>query len=154
MTTWAEVMAGDGQREAENAYMFRRSFTKDFAYLCTLFGDHMPYDAERTKFECYAKDAAGIEWHSPEMTPTEFEALTIDMVGVNTDPPAAEGATVDNTLWAIHDPDLNAYYNRSNNEWVTAIDSATLFTTSEKEPFGDPPTVAGHVNLVWEQHSA
>ena len=84
---WIEVQEGDMQRQAENAYMYRRSFTRDFAILCTHPGYAEPLDDD-TIYECYARDIGNVEWYCPEMSHADFDALTQEDVGVN-----AEAAT-------------------------------------------------------------
>lgn len=89
MPVWTEVQAGDMQREQENAYMFRRCASKDdWAMLCTQIGNPGP-EIEGFKFEAYARATSGVEYYTMSITRAEFDALTMDQVGIDKD----DGAT-------------------------------------------------------------
>jgi len=86
MPVWTEVQAGDMQREQENAYLFRRSASKEggWAMFCTPVGSPGPITPE-FKGEVYARATNSVEWYCLGMTMPEFDALTQEEVGVSTD---------------------------------------------------------------------
>lgn len=79
---WQEITEGEMQRLAENAYMFRRTLTKEFGYLCTQLG-YTGTIADDPVMECYARAVDRVEWFCPAMSIPEFDALEIEDVGVN-----------------------------------------------------------------------
>ena len=94
MTVWTEVQAGDMQREQENAYMFRRSASKDgWAMFCTPVGNPGPITPD-FKGEVYARATSGVEFYTMSMTFDDFNALAQDQVGVSTDDPDEGGEEV------------------------------------------------------------
>jgi hypothetical protein len=94
MDQWIEVQAGDMQTMAENAFMFRRTLTKDWGYLCTPHGFHQPL-APDTKMECWATSTDRVDWYCPSMTMAEFDSLEQDMVGDNPEPATEAPTNVD-----------------------------------------------------------
>ena len=91
MDPWVEVEAGDMQRMAESAYLFRRSRTKPWGFLATQPNFHLEAKPD-TKFECWATSTDRVDWHCPSMTMAEFDSLEQDMVGGEVDEGGEGGA--------------------------------------------------------------